>query len=367
MLSQYQIQKPTRVVRPRALKEGVGIKDFKLSELDSLRTMGIGFDSKTFTQDSIQSTVTTPSIPVPLRFLQEIIPGYVAILTAARLIDTFIGYRIVGDWFHEQIVQGLTEMTGLPTLYNDETPVPLTNSNTNFVYRNVVRVEMGLKVGILESERTSAMNLSIADQKRKSVMLALEQWRNQLGWYGYNSGENYTYGFLNDPGNPAYIEVPESASGSTQWAYSTATEIISQLLTAEAQLMLQGQGNIDTINDAITLAVPTNLMPYLGQITPYGISVMSWIESTHRAWRVVSAPQLEGAYNGDNVFYLYADEISRDVYSTDDMLTWNQDIQTKFKLLGVSQDPKGYTEDFSMASAGVMLKRPYAVVRYYGI
>jgi hypothetical protein len=43
-----------------------------------------------------------------------------------------------------------------------------------------------------------------------------------------------------------------------------------------------------------------------------------------------------------------------------------QVVPAKFKVLGVEQKAKGYMEDYSNATAGAMLKRPYAMVRYYG-
>ena len=44
-----------------------------------------------------------------------------------------------------------------------------------------------------------------------------------------------------------------------------------------------------------------------------------------------------------------------------------QVVPAKFRVVGVAKDTKGYEEDYSNATAGVMCKRPYAVVRYTGI
>ena len=44
-----------------------------------------------------------------------------------------------------------------------------------------------------------------------------------------------------------------------------------------------------------------------------------------------------------------------------------QPIPTKFQVMGVQQLAKAYEEDYSNATAGAMCKRPYAIVRYYGI
>ena len=52
---------------------------------------------------------------------------------------------------------------------------------------------------------------------------------------------------------------------------------------------------------------------------------------------------------------------------TDDTRTFVQVVPTRFMTVGVSQQAKSYEEDYSNATAGIMLKRPYAVVRYSGI
>ena len=47
--------------------------------------------------------------------------------------------------------------------------------------------------------------------------------------------------------------------------------------------------------------------------------------------------------------------------------TFDQIVPAKLKSLGVEQRAKSYVEDYTNATAGVMLKRPWAVVRRSGI
>ena len=49
--------------------------------------------------DALQPTVTTASIGTPVQFLQNWLPGFVFVVTAARKIDDIIGlhdYRFMG-------------------------------------------------------------------------------------------------------------------------------------------------------------------------------------------------------------------------------------------------------------------------------
>ena len=80
---------------------------------------------------------------------------------------------------------------------------------------------------------------------------------------------------------------------------------------------------------------------------------------------VKSAPELDGANGGQNVFYMYAETVKDS--GTDDGRVWLQAVTSEMKVIGIQQLAKGFEEDLSNATAGVMLKRPYAVVRYTGI
>ena len=314
-----------------------------------------------------QALLTTASIATPVQFLQNWLPGFVKIMTAARKIDEFIGISTSGSWEQEEAVQGVMENTGLAIPYGDYTNVPLSSWNVNFVKRTIVRFEEGMKVGPLEERRAAAMRVNSAEQKREAAGLALEIQRNLVGFNGYNSGNGLTYGFLNDPGLPNYVNVAAGASGSLLWARKTYLEITSDIRTAIVTLRTQSQDTIDPETTPMTLALPTNAVDYLSVNSNFGAStsVRQWIKETYPNIRVVSAPQLNAANGGVGVFYLYADSVQD--MSSDDGRTWAQIVPAKFQVIGVAKLAKGFEEDYSNASAGVMLKRPYAVTRFSGI
>ncbi len=354
------------------------LKDFNVSEYRSLRKLGICMDDATVqnlmrgakhrqsaSMDAIQPTITTASVGTPVQFLQNWLPGFVYILTGARKIDELVGINITGEWSDEQIVQGVLERTGTSSLYGDYTNVPMSSWNTNYNYRTVVRFEEGLKVGNLEAARAARQQVDDSGAKRQAAALQLEIQRNYVGFYGFNSGNNNTYGFLNDPGLASYVQVPTGASSSRLWANKTAQEIINDLRAGIVALRTNSQDTIDPETVDITLAIATAAVDYLSKITDFGISVRDWLRVTYPRVRVTSAPQLNSANASANVFYMYADKINDD--STDGGAVWGQYVQSKFMVLGVQQLAKAYEEDYANSTAGVMAKRPYAIVRYYGI
>lgn len=358
------------------------VRPLDFSEVEKyadLRRLGIGFDAADLRnmiaahaaalasgQDSaLTAPLSTPSVPTPVQFLQAWLPGFVRVITAARRIDALVGVMTQGSWEDEEIVQGVMELTGRAVPYNDYTNVPLSSWNTNFERRTIVRFEEGMQVGKLEELRAAAIRANSSAQKREASAESLEIQRNKVGFYGYNNGANRTYGFLNDPSLPAYVNVPNGASGSPTWARKTFQEIKADILTGLAKLRVQSQERIDPKTTPITLAVSTDAVDYMAQATDYGITVADWLRTNYPNVRVESAPELVDANGADSVFYLYAESVGDS--GSDDNRTFIQVVPTKFQTLGVQQKVKAYEEGYTNATAGVMVKRPYAVVRYSGI
>ena len=367
MKSQERSYIAPRQVRALAMDE----KD--VANFADLSEIGINFSDKqvkamaNWAMDSgNQADVTSPSMTTPVQFLQNWLPGFVKVITAARKIDDLVGITTTGSWEDEEIVQGILEPIGNALPYGDNTNVPLASWNTNFVRRTVIRFEKGIKVGMLEEARAARIRVSTSAEKRASAALSLEIQRNLVGFNGYNGGNNLTYGFLNDPSLPAYVTVAATGTGgSTLWSSKTFLQIVADIRVAAAQLQTQSQDTINPEDAELTLALPTDSYQYLSVTSDFGISVRDWLNKTYAKLRVISAPQLNYANGGANVFYLYAEHVEDG--ASDDSRTWVQVVPAKFQALGVEKQAKAYVEDYSNATAGVMLKRPFAVVRYSGI
>lgn len=347
----------------------------------ALAKLGLVFDSQTVSDqitalakagafrstgmdNNFTAAATTASIPTPIQFLQTWLPGFVKVMTAARKIDDLIGIKTVGSWEDAEIVQGIVEPAATVTEYGDFTNIPLASWNTNFERRSIVRGEMGMAVGLLEEGRASAMRLNSADTKRQAASVALEIFRNAIGFYGWNTANNRTFGFLNDPNLPAAISAPSGG-----WGTATFQQITGDIRFAIVQLRTQSQDQIDPEKVDLTLALPTNKVDFLSVTTDFGISVRDWIKQTYPKMRVESAPELTGSgTSGQDMFYLYAEQIDSSIDgSSDGGETFAQLVQTKFMTLGVEKRAKSYVEDYSNATAGTLCKRPWAVVRITGI
>lgn len=334
---------------------GINLPEAKLKELAMICGM-----------DSLQAGLTTPSLAVPIQFLQSWLPGLVRITTAKRAIDDILGIQTAGRWHDEEVVQTVVETTGSAKAYGDYTNVPLTSWTPAFARRTIIRGEQGMQVGVLEEARSAEIRVSTAAMKRDSAALALEIFRNAVGFKGFNSGDNRTYGLLNDPNLPAYVTVPVGAASTTTWATKTFLEITKDIRTWLTGLQVQSKGVVDPRSTPITMALALSAVNYLSVTSDFGVSVQDWLTKTYPNVRVVSAPELDAASGGSNVAYVYAETVD-DGLSSDDRRTFAQIVPSKFMMVGIEKRAKGYIEDFSNALAGVLCKRPFAVYRAKGI
>ena len=310
--------------------------------------------------DSIQGTQTTPSVMTPIQFLQYFAPEAIEVVTAKRTIDELIGRDIVASWEDSEVVSTVVEHTGSARPYGDTTTTVLSNINLNFEPRSVVRFEEGFEVNLLEEARASKVKINVAAEKRNALSESMAIELNNVGFNGYNGGNNRTYGFLNDPNLPAYTTVATGASTSTNWSSKTFLEICADIRTAVQALRTRSGNNLNPQADEMTMAISSNVYEYLSTTSTYGNSVMDWIKTNYPKMRIIPAIELDEANGGANVFYIFADRIKgKKVFA--------QNVVQTLRLLGVARREKGYTEAYTNATAGVMLRYPIGVVRYTGI
>lgn len=335
--------------------------------IDDLPLLGIGLDEDVIAaMDAIISPSSTGNIPSPFQNLQTWLTGTVNIVTQARLADELVGITTSGNWEDQSIIKTVLEMTGKAMPYGDYTDVPLSSWNPNYEARDVVRFEEGLRVGKLEDARADRSNFNSAAVKRDAAAEALAIARNGVAFSGYNVGTNRTYGLLNDPSLPSYTTVAAGASTSTLWSTKTFLEITADLRIALSKLRTQSGSLIDPFKTPITLGVAAAAVEFLTVTSTTGDnSVWVWLKENYPNVRVVAIPEFNAANGGANVFYLYADSMPNS--GTDGGRVFEQIVPVSFKILGVEQRIKAYLESYTMATAGIFLNRPWAIVRYSGI
>lgn len=341
------------------------VKPFQMPKNCSEKTLesfGFAIDAnakKRTAMDALTGLQTVASTMTPVQFLQYFAPDIVQVVTAQRAIDEILGRDIVADWEDSQVVTTIVEHSGTSRPYGDTTTTPIADININFEPRTIVRMESGIEVNLLEEARAAKVKVDLPAQKREAVSRLLAIDLNSIGFSGFNNGQNRTYGFLNDPNLPAYVTVATGAGLGTEWSTKTFLEICKDIRTMVAALRVK-TGNLIGSNTNMTFVVSANAVEYLSTTTDLGMSVLEWINKNYPNMRVLSAIELDAANGGANVAYLFADEL-------EGQRVWKQNVVQTFRLLGIARREKGYTEAYSNATAGVILRIPAGVVRYTGI
>lgn len=310
--------------------------------------------------DAAPATITTPSVPNAIQFLQHWLAPMVEIVTWARVSDRLMGRANAGAWHQEEIVQPVLERVGQSRPYSDVSDTNLANWNMNFGRRTIVRQEADVWSGVLSAMRAAEMRVDDIGTKRSAAALALEITRNAIAFYGYNAGYGTTYGLLNDPNLLAYTTVPAGAGGDTEWSTKTFTEIVDDLKTAASTLRTQSGSNIDPNTARIKVGVASSVIDMLNTTTNLGLSVWQWIKQTYPNWEFIAVPEFDGANGGENVAYFIAEDLV------------GQDVGTQYvpdllRMIGAQPQAKGFLEVYSNATAGYILKQPTAIARISGI
>lgn len=325
-----------------------------------------GFDSAF--DAAITPTVTTPTVPGIVQMYQYFMPGFVDIVKAPRKADMIMPLQTAGSWEDEQIVQGVMEHSGNAGIYSDSGNPLVMDWNLQFEARNIFRGEAGMQVGLLEQARAAKIRVSDGDEKRKAALTSLEIQRNNIAFSGVNDGGSLTYGMLNDPGLGAAL-TPVLDGGQTKWELISYLGIVNQIIGFFAQLQGQAGGVIDPQEIATTMVIPYTIEQYLNKVDTngqQGWSVRSFMAATYPKCKIITCPQFVDAGGaGVNGLMLFADNVEGS--GTDSGRTWVQTVPARLKALGVKQLEKGYVEDYSNATAGAWLLRPYANVYYNGV
>ncbi|HAW1738189.1 TPA: DUF2184 domain-containing protein [Escherichia coli] len=300
-----------------------------------------------------------------MQFLQSWLPGQVQVITAARKADELMGVVTAGAWEDEEVIQEILELVGVAQPYTDYGNIPLSSWNLTYEKRGVIRFEEGIQVGELEGLRSGRIGVNSSETKRNAASLALEISRNRVAFYGYNGATSYPiYGYLNDPNLPAYITVPAGAAGTT-WDKKTYAEIVRDLLTGLSALRTKSKEVIDPTSTPIILSVASDKVDYLSTPNDLGETPYDWLKENYSNVTVKSAVELNDANGGADVFYLYAESVGDS--GTDGGGVIDQIVPSRFRALGVDTSCKLVTEDFTNATSGALVKRPFAVYRASGI
>lgn len=336
---------------------------------EALDRMGIGMDENIhlkMVMDAMPTTgVTTASNQVPVQFLQHWMNRFITVMTQACKADELLGRTTVGEWFQESVVLRVRELTGMPRPYGDHAQPPLAGYNWNYEERTIVRFAQGILTGKLEEQRMAAIGqkASAYESDRAALALGFMLNQNAVAFFGYNLGQNKTYGLLNDPNLTDYVEVPAvdiDGTPSTFWEDKDFYEIVRDLTVIVATAQTQCKGNFDPRKDAFKFGIPLSCAQYLAKVNEHGHSVYEFVEKTWPKATFVDVPEFDGALAGTNVLYLIVQSINANPVV-------EQIVPATVRLIGAVPRATGLYELYSDATAGCFVEQPLGIVRFFGM
>ena len=342
----------------------------ELRTMENLALMGVSMNEKAsavkYVMDALPTQgVTAPTAQVPVQFLQHWMNKIITVVTQATTADEFLGRSTYGEWYQESIVLRIRELTGMPRPYGDHAQAPLSRYNYNQEDRTIVRFAQGILTGALEEARLAAMGqkASAYESDRAALGLGFKLNTNAVAFFGYNLGQNKTYGILNDPNLFPYLSVPAATVGSstvTKWAEKDFYAIVRDLNTAVAALQKQCAGNFIPSKHAFKLGVALSCDAYLNEVNEHGHSVREFIARTWPKCEVLAIPEFDGALAGDNVMYLKLEDLAGSPVV-------EQIVPAAVRLVGSVPRASGLYELYTDATAGTFVEQPLGIVRFFGI
>lgn len=312
---------------------------------------------------SMDSALSGPAMSggfIQREMLQHVLPGLIRTATRVRVLDEITGVVTAGQWHDEEIILNVATPAAKAELYGDHTNIPLASYAQDQERRGIVRFEQGFQVGKLEAARQSAAGFEAAAEKRNAATESLEQGRERIGYYGFNSPETRVFGLMNEPNLPPY------ETAAAKWKGGTFANITKDITDMFSQLETRSGGIIKD-DTSITLTLPLGYRSALNVANPVarGETVYQWVKENYPNIRFVFSPEFVGANGGSDVAYMFAETVDDGSTATSAVIL--QVVPVKYQLIGSESQIKGYLEDATNATAGVIVTRPWAITRLTGI
>jgi hypothetical protein len=348
----------------------------QVENYQALQSMGLNFPTnvvaatakayaKAYAMDDNQGLVTTATIGTPVQFLQTWLPGFVRTQTVARKIDSVIGMTTVGRGMTRKSCRASSSPWASRCSYGDATNISLASWNTNFERRTVVRFEKGFEVFRLEAARAGASASTPAARSATALHRASKCSATSWASTGLQRRQQ------------PHVRLPERPQPAQLRHRGDGRVLVHPVGEQDVHRDLPGHplgrgraadpvaGQHQPVQrpddpDGGDGGVPVPDDP--GGLRQHVATAVDPRDVPADARRVGPATE-RGQRRRERVL---PDADTVEDGSSDNGRVFDQLVPAKFMALGVQQLPKSFIEDFTMATAGTLLKRPWAVVRRSG-
>ncbi len=161
--------------------------------------------------------------------------------------------------------------------------------------------------------------------------------KTHLEFYGFNSVDKQWYELLNCPELSPYTEVSKNKKGKTKFFDKTFGDIREDIFIALRELRTKSENTICPHRDKLVFILPYKLEPLFQVSIENECTLNSFLMSYFPKIQVIFSKHLDNNFKGHDTFYIFAPEVhGESVFSK------NPETQ-------------------------MMIRKPYAFVRYFGI
>ncbi len=253
--------------------------------------------------DALPALTTESNSGVPMMFTNFVDPQPYEILFAPIKVAEALGGEIQrGSWTDVSAMFPVTEFTGETSSYDDYSNAGISGINMNWPQREAYLLQTIIPYGELEVARAALARVNIVSEKEKAAASNLARFVNFAYAVGVQGLQNF--GTTNDPNLSASLTPAPKAYGGTAWisggvVRASANEIFTDFQSIITQLIVQGDGQIDT-QTPMTAVFGAVLDNALTTTNAFNVNVMDLLKKNYPNLKLVSGVQQYAARSTAN-------------------------------------------------------------------
>ena len=340
-----------------AMDSGLQTRSFKgifpRTVLDTYDDRGIvggqdfgGLDAIAF--DAQPELVTVSNAGIPAFLSNYLDPKLIEVIVSPMKAAEIAGEQKKGDWVTTVTTFIMVESTGEVSAYGDYNNGGNADMNSNFPQRQSFHYQTFTGWGEKELAYGGLAGIDMASRKNIASVLVLNKFQNASYFFGIAGLQNY--GLLNDPALPPPI------TPTVNWDAATADQVFADVLGLFAQLVRQGEGNLDQ-DTRLTMALsPTNSLN-LNKTNQFNVNVFDQIRKNFPGITVKTAP--EYSTSSGELVQMIVDE-----YEGQETLTaaFTEKLRAHAMVVGSSS----FSQKKSQGTWGTVIFRPVFVAQMLG-
>lgn len=298
--------------------------------------------------DAQPELITASNGGIPAFLSNYLDPALIEVLLSPMKAAEIAGETKKGDWVTTVTTFIVVESDGQVSAYGDYSNSGNADSNSNFPQRQSFHYQVFTQWGEKELAYSGLAGIDLASRKNVASALVLNKFQNRSYFFGIAGLQNY--GLLNDPNLLPPI-LP-----TTAWDGATADQCYQNLLDLFAQLVRQGEGNIDNTT-RMTLACSPSRAVNFQKTNQYGLNVYALLRENFPNLTIKTAP--EYSTTSGELMQLIVDE-----YEGQETMT--AAFTEKMRAHAVVVGSSSFSQKKSQGTWGTIIFRPVFIASSLG-